>query len=428
MHAYATDDPIFLAMNARGQDEAALGDFCVQCHAPMALVEGYSDFRAVGELPRHLKGVTCYFCHSVRGVGEPHNNSLIVPGDGEVLYGPYENPHEAAPHRAEHSAFLDGRTTESSRMCGSCHDIVTPRGVHMERTYEEWQSSNLNSQGCARGCHMLGRSDTAVSGEEAPPGVPLRSVRAGEGVHEHLFGGVDQALIDWASDDPALTQLQRAVVDCELANALQVTEICLTPTPGGNRLDLTLEAVGVGHAWPSGSAMDRRAWVELQAYRQGELLFESAVGPEEAVHEVQRAPQRQLFVMRDFGYDAEGREAHMFWKLEPSTTYPKGYESRLIPAGNVHSVTATYQLPAARPDRIDAVVKIRAIGKDFLRDLYESGYLSPQEHRPIETLTLRGTDIRFEPAEASQCRSNPEVQSPPIDCRSQYARLLEDSG
>jgi hypothetical protein len=42
MHAYAANDPVFLAMNARGQRDTggALGDFCVRCHAPMALAEG----------------------------------------------------------------------------------------------------------------------------------------------------------------------------------------------------------------------------------------------------------------------------------------------------------------------------------------------------------------------------------------------------
>src|SRR5262245_2570979 len=36
MHAYASDDPLFVAMNARGQREANIGPFCVKCHAPMA--------------------------------------------------------------------------------------------------------------------------------------------------------------------------------------------------------------------------------------------------------------------------------------------------------------------------------------------------------------------------------------------------------
>lgn len=42
MHAYAAEDPVFLAMNARGQRETqgALGSFCVQCHAPMAVRTG----------------------------------------------------------------------------------------------------------------------------------------------------------------------------------------------------------------------------------------------------------------------------------------------------------------------------------------------------------------------------------------------------
>src|ERR1700759_3040457 len=42
MHAYAAKDPVFIAMNERGQRETngALGDFCVKCHAPMALELG----------------------------------------------------------------------------------------------------------------------------------------------------------------------------------------------------------------------------------------------------------------------------------------------------------------------------------------------------------------------------------------------------
>ena len=39
MHAYASDDPVFIAMNARAQRETngAVGSFCVNCHAPMAV-------------------------------------------------------------------------------------------------------------------------------------------------------------------------------------------------------------------------------------------------------------------------------------------------------------------------------------------------------------------------------------------------------
>src|SRR6266852_6748166 len=39
MHAYSSEDPVFIAMNKRGQRETngQLGDFCVKCHAPMAV-------------------------------------------------------------------------------------------------------------------------------------------------------------------------------------------------------------------------------------------------------------------------------------------------------------------------------------------------------------------------------------------------------
>ena len=48
MHAYAAEDPVFLAMNQRGQRETngELGDFCVQCHAPVAVHVGLRALRA----------------------------------------------------------------------------------------------------------------------------------------------------------------------------------------------------------------------------------------------------------------------------------------------------------------------------------------------------------------------------------------------
>ena len=68
MHAYATKDPVFDAMNRRGQRETdgGLGSFCVQCHAPMALKEkATTDGLNLDSVPETLHGVTCFFCHSV---------------------------------------------------------------------------------------------------------------------------------------------------------------------------------------------------------------------------------------------------------------------------------------------------------------------------------------------------------------------------
>jgi hypothetical protein len=99
MHAYASDDPVFVAMNKRGQRETggALGTFCVQCHAPMAVELGLTtgaDFDPA-QLPATARGVTCYFCHNVKAVQDTHNNGLVLAGDQTMrggLSGPASSP------------------------------------------------------------------------------------------------------------------------------------------------------------------------------------------------------------------------------------------------------------------------------------------------------------------------------------------------
>ena len=84
MHAYASDDPVFLAMNKRGQRETGgkLGTFCVKCHAPMAVREGLTkDGLNLAQLQQKYKGVTCFFCHSVSQVTDTHDAALTLADD-----------------------------------------------------------------------------------------------------------------------------------------------------------------------------------------------------------------------------------------------------------------------------------------------------------------------------------------------------------
>ena len=101
MHAYAAKDPLFLAMNARLQKETngALGPFCVNCHAPMAVIEQPDTdwIKAdVDKLPDHLKGVTCYFCHNAIGSDGDRRvaceNGVTVP-DGTAWTPPLQTIH-----------------------------------------------------------------------------------------------------------------------------------------------------------------------------------------------------------------------------------------------------------------------------------------------------------------------------------------------
>jgi len=94
MHAYASDDPVFIAMNQRGQRETngALGDFCVKCHAPAALRDGLTtDGQNLASLPAAARGVTCFFCHSAASIDGDHNDPLVLATDGRML-GPFDDP------------------------------------------------------------------------------------------------------------------------------------------------------------------------------------------------------------------------------------------------------------------------------------------------------------------------------------------------
>ena len=40
MHAYASQDPLFVALNQRAQDAGNVGSLCATCHAPIAVRSG----------------------------------------------------------------------------------------------------------------------------------------------------------------------------------------------------------------------------------------------------------------------------------------------------------------------------------------------------------------------------------------------------
>src|SRR5690606_31553206 len=84
MHAYAAEDPVFRAMNAKAQRETngEIGDFCVRCHAPVAVELGLTqDGLNLDELPREVQGVTCWYCHQVEAIEGTHNNPLRIAMD-----------------------------------------------------------------------------------------------------------------------------------------------------------------------------------------------------------------------------------------------------------------------------------------------------------------------------------------------------------
>lgn len=373
MHAYAGDDPVFMALNARGQRDTngALGDFCVKCHAPVALRTGATkDGTNLAELPSYLRGVTCYFCHSVEAVEGSHNNPLTLADDG-VLRAAIRDPVDNPAHASAYSPLLDRDTRESASLCGSCHDIVTPGGAHIERTFSEWQASQFGNGTSALltcgNCHMPGKKAPAADFD----GVKVREV------HAHDWPAVDVALTPFPNQDA-----QRNAVAKALSQTV-VGQLCVSPPLADVRIDVLLENAFAGHAFPSGAASDRRVWAELTAYKSDVVIFESGVVT--AGQSVTELDDPNLLLFGDRTFDAGGKETHLFWETA-------SYESNLLlpkPDPN-HRFTKTYVLPlkSGIPDRVRLVVRIQPIGLDVLAEVIASGDLDPSVAESIPTFEV----------------------------------------
>jgi nitrate/TMAO reductase-like tetraheme cytochrome c subunit len=398
MHAYATDDPVFRAMNQRAQRESnnALGTFCVNCHAPVAVREGKTDGTNLDGLAQPEKGVTCYFCHSIESVTGTHNNPLTLATNGS-LFGPFADPVPGSPHNVSYSRLLDGATTDSANACGSCHDIQNLQGAHVERTFAEWQTTTLSQkpggQSCAE-CHMVA-SDGSVSTT-----TPTKIRR----VHSHMFPAVDLAVGDFPAADAAngmapQNVAQQAAATAFLSTAIQQT-LCFNPVT--NKLLLTLDNVGAsGHSWPSGATPDRRAWVELTAYQGGNVIYASgnteAVGSFQSALPLESSPDPDLWLIRDCIYDASGAEVQMFWQAATVG------DSNQLPGLLIQNVIdpTTFQThfmlqypsgatPPTLPDEVKVTVHLQAIGDDVLASLVASEDLDPSVPPQIARYTLGG--------------------------------------
>lgn len=401
MHAFAADDPVFVGMNKRGQRETAgaLGDFCVGCHAPMAVRLGLTtDGLNLAELPQWSKGVTCYFCHSVTDVQGEHNNPLVLATDG-VMRGGITNASPSAPHLTAYSPLLDGDSTESSRMCGSCHDVVTPAGVHLERTLAEWKESIFSAPdptthvSCGA-CHMFGSTD--VIAEVPNTKVPVRDY----GRHEHTFAGIDVAFGEWPEKDAQLAAIQRDL------DATLLSRVCVTPLDGG-QITVRLDNVGAGHAFPSGASHDRRAWAQVIARNEnGDILLQSGVvapdqDPEDLVDPT-------LFLMTSIANDADGNPVSDFWRvaeLVPQLLSPAVTLDRNDPRFD-HATTKVYPIVglANQVASVELRVFIRPLPVYVLRDLQSEG-LSPSvlAELPTHELTTARVEWRPELADNGGC-------------------------
>jgi hypothetical protein len=370
-------------MNARGQRETggALGTFCVSCHAPMAVAEGATtDGLNLDSVPQKLRGVTCFFCHSVDSVNGAHNDPLHLASD-LVMRGPISDPATNAAHAAKYSLFHDRDRVDSASMCGACHDITTQHGAALERTYAEWQASVFahapGGATCGQ-CHMA-QSSTLQPIASAPGLAPRR-------LHAHTFAAIDTALTTFPNADKQKTAVQ-SLLDTTLQSALCVS------TQGPPQIRVLLENVAAGHGFPSGAAQDRRVWVEVVAYSGANVVYQSGVVADGTSPVASADPDRWL--LRDCIFDETGKEVRMFWQAASyesnallgqatfDTLDPRFYQTHVaqsFPRGG-----GSLSGPV---DRVTMRVRVQPIGIDVLDDLVTSGDLDPKYKAAMTTLDV----------------------------------------
>lgn len=241
-------------------------------------------------------------------------------------------------------------------------------------------------------------------------------------LHEHLWPGVDVALTEFPD-----REAQRIAVECALANGSRLFTLDVNPV---GEITVSLES-SAGHSQPSGSALDRRMWLELIAYDEADqVIYSSGVIADGELEEKPKGSagyDPDLWIMRDRIYDEQGKEVHMFWEAAPSEQYPEGFTSYGLPARKdltpAHTLVRKFQVPGfALPARITARVRMRPMGMDVLQDLVDSKDLDPKLLAEVPTFTLHGTVVEWKLEDGLTQVVAPKPA--PLQCPDDYLCLL----
>jgi hypothetical protein len=423
MHAYASDDPFFRAMNELGQEETdgALAGLCVGCHAPVAVMEGLTeDGLNLDEVPQAMKGITCYYCHTVTDVEDTHNNQLVVALD-TTMRGSVADPVATDAHESSYSRLHDGKAMESADLCGSCHDVVLPNGIALERVYAEWSDSlygdhiegapgapEYYSQRC-NSCHMPGSNGPIADSEGA---------QADRRRHDHTMPGPGVVVSDFPpGDDGEDLRLENLEAMESFRRSALCASLCVMEDGGEITITVWLHNETAGHGWPSGAAQDRRAWVEVQAMVGDTVAYESGVlGPQDAVG---LSADPDLWWFGDRIFNADGDPVHAHWEVE-------SYEGGALPVpeslgGDPDTwQSRTYQFTGEMPDEVSLRMNLRPMPVDLLDELVGSGHLEAAIRDALPTFDVAPIHLDWTAADAEPSEVAGSCVSSAASCKSPW--------
>ena len=397
MHAFATKDPIFQAMNKKGIEETGgrLNQFCVQCHAPNASLR--DELPVVEENGRHTmaldmndpvvsEGVQCTTCHRIEAVVSTQNASISLSdttfyGAGTSAAAQEAHPMEASP------LFAD--PAQKSILCGSCHDVLNPNGVRLDSTFSAWYANGYNRPGTpehrtCQDCHM-----PTYQGRITTDG-PMKTL------HSHTFVGVYQALVPNFPGKPEQAEIaQRLLQDCAEVDIRYngVNE------DGDAILVVSVKNINNGHNLPSGSTADTQVWVHLQVFDDNDqLVYESGMTDENGDlmdgvvgHSVDPDGDPELMLYGQFVLDDENRHVTFAWEAHQFT-------DNLIPPGQ--RKWRDFEVPSSLFEtdgmRVLATLNYRTFPPFFLRTLIQDGFLDADAIGPVPIIEMERVEAEFE--------------------------------
>lgn len=397
MHAFATQDPIFQAMNKKGiaETEGRLDQFCVQCHAPNASLrdqlpvverDGRHEMPLDLSNPAIGQGIQCTTCHRIEAVFATQNANISL--SDETFFGAGTSPAAREAHPMQASELFSD-PAQKSVLCGSCHDVLNPNGVRLDSTFSAWYANSYNNPGdpshrTCQDCHMpTYTGQIVVDGPEKT-------------LHSHTFVGVYQALVPGFPGRSQQAQIAESLLqDCaELEiryNGVDEDENAI--------FVVSVKNINNGHNLPSGSTADTQVWVHLQVFDgDDELVYESGMTDENGDlmdgvqgHSLDPEGDPELMLYGQFVLGENDQHVTFAWEAHTFT-------DNLIPPGQVK--WRDFALPAdlfsGEEVRVLATLNYRTFPPFFLRTLIEEGYLDPNAIEPIPIIEMERLESRFQ--------------------------------
>lgn len=452
---------------------------CTSCHAPMANVEQtfakqkielFNGSKTALDNPKSdlnevaMEGVGCTLCHQIQdapdlGTVKSFSGHYTIGTSADPVerksYGPFKDVNVEVMQAAVQYTPLYGPQMETSKVCGTCHNLLTPyvdaKGNVLSKednefpeqmAMGEWRLSQYSTEAESRKggtpktcqeCHMPPTTGVKIS--TVPSNLPVR-----DKFFQHTFFSANRLLLELLynnADDlnidakPLKAQLDANQEYLASAADVQIPEVALKD----GVLTAKVKVVNkTGHKLPTGIPFRRVILHVTVADDKGNVVFESGkVNPDRTVsgadadaggnsfephYDLITSPD-QVQIYEAIMGDSDNALTYTLLRalkfLKDDRILPAGFDKNTAPEGirptgsaltdpsfEGGSDTVTYQIKGLTGPQyhVTAALEYQTVSPGFLKDLYRDDTLaevkafkSMMEKSKVTHVTMNGTAI-----------------------------------